>query len=95
MYTKTDGVIARIQAQKCVLRMRTSKQKSKAIPVTGLGSPLGYEKSRLPHFLVNLPTGGGVVVCLKHRLPPPPPRKIPDTRVLVAELTPQGHSAAR
>jgi hypothetical protein len=36
-------------------------KKSKAIPVTGRGGPLGCETSRLPHFLDNLLTHGGEV----------------------------------
>jgi hypothetical protein len=43
--------------------------KVNAIPVTGRGSPLGCETSRLPHFLDNLLTHGRKVVSLMRRPP--------------------------
>jgi hypothetical protein len=48
--------------------------KSKAIPVTGRGAPLGYETSRLPHFLDNRITDGGEVVSLTRHCALPPGR---------------------
>jgi hypothetical protein len=41
---------------------------SKSVPVTGHGSPYGWEMSRLPHFLDNRLGDGGEVVSLTHRL---------------------------
>jgi hypothetical protein len=45
------------------------EKKSKSIPVTGHGSPYGYEMSRLPHFLNNQLTDGAEVVSLTRRPP--------------------------
>jgi hypothetical protein len=39
----------------------------KALPITGRGGPLGYETSRLPHFLNSRLTVGGEVVSLMRR----------------------------
>jgi hypothetical protein len=48
----------------CNLKEHGKKVKieRKAIPVSGLGGPLGYETSRLPHFLDSPLTDGGEVV---------------------------------
>jgi hypothetical protein len=55
--------------------------KGKVFPSTGLGSPYGCERLRIPHFLDNRLTDGGKVVRPKHRalFYSPPPRKIPGT----------------
>jgi hypothetical protein len=54
------------------------KKEGKAIPVIGREGPVGFETSRLPHFLDNRLTVGGEVVSLT-RQPPFTPRKIPGT----------------
>jgi hypothetical protein len=41
------------------------KIKGKSIPVAGHGGPYSHETSRLPHFLDNRLTVGGVFVSLK------------------------------
>jgi hypothetical protein len=46
-----------------------NKGKGEATPVTGLGSPLGCETSRRPHFLDNRLTDGCKFVSLKRWLP--------------------------
>jgi hypothetical protein len=53
------------------------KIKKKTIPVRDPGGSLGYEMSRLPHFLDNQLTDGSEVVRLMDLPPftPPPPRK--------------------
>jgi hypothetical protein len=76
-------LLARIQDVTCSKLGRNQGFKwlslVKAIPVTGRGRPYGYETSRLPHFLENLPTDGGEVVSLTRRPPVTPPRRIPST----------------
>jgi hypothetical protein len=52
------------------------KKKGNASPVTDRGDPLGCETSRLPQFLDNRFTDGGMVVSPKCRSPFTP-RKIP------------------
>jgi hypothetical protein len=50
----------------------------KGIPVTGCGSPQGYETLRFPHFLDSWLTDGGKNVSRMH-WPHFTPRKIPGT----------------
>jgi hypothetical protein len=45
---------------------------AKTISVTGSGGPLGFEISKLPHFLENRFTDGGEVVSLTTQPPLPP-----------------------
>jgi hypothetical protein len=52
--------------------------KGKAILEKGHGGPYGCGTSRLPHFLENRLTDGGVVVSITRR-PPFTPRKIHGT----------------
>jgi hypothetical protein len=60
----------------------------KAIPVTGRESPLGCDKSKLPHFLDNRLTDGGEAVSLTRR-PPFTPQEDPwYSFLLEAESTP-------
>jgi hypothetical protein len=47
-----------------IYQKHISKQKSKAIPVTGCGSPQGCMMLRIPHFLDNWLTDGSEVVSL-------------------------------
>jgi hypothetical protein len=54
------------------------KKKSRAIPVTGRGSPYVCGSSKLQHFLYNRLTDGSKVVSFKRRLPFSS-REFPDT----------------
>jgi hypothetical protein len=49
-------------------------EKCKAIPVTGREGTLGFESSRLPHFLDTRITDGGEVFSLMRRPPFTPGR---------------------
>jgi hypothetical protein len=63
-------------------------KKGKAIPVTGRGGPLGYETSRLTHFLDNWLIDGGEVVSLTRRSPLTPQEDSWYSFLLEAESTP-------
>jgi hypothetical protein len=62
------------QRRAIFMHVEKVKKIGKAIPVTGRGSPLGCETSRLPHFLDNRLTDGGEVRFT--RRPPFTPRKM-------------------
>jgi hypothetical protein len=75
----------------CQFSKQCNTRKCKAILVTGSGGPLGCETSRLPHFLDNRLTDGGVSLM---RWPPFTPRKIPGTHFCQRLSRPHGHSEA-
>jgi hypothetical protein len=66
----------------------------KAIHVTGLGGPYGYETSRIPHFLDNRLTEDDEVVSHTRQPPFTPHEDSWYSFLLEAEST-QGHNAAR
>jgi hypothetical protein len=62
--------------------------KSKVIPVTGHGGPLGCEMLRFPHFLDNRLTDGGEVVSITRRPSFSPQKDFWYSILLEAESTP-------
>jgi hypothetical protein len=73
--------------------VRIVKVKSKAIPVTSRGGPLGCETSRIAHFLDHQLTDGKEVVSFTN-WPPFTPRKIPGSHLHHRLSQVQGHSVA-